>query len=102
MLPGHGRGPQLQHGYCEVWTGKYFVVCGNDIEPQGELYDPLEDRWYLMESQYVDMGPGSWSGGHGFGYNGSALIFGGYVGIAASDLRGFRYAIPSDSGDAQP
>ncbi len=98
------RGPLLPHGSCHTWTGEYFLVCGDQVEPDGEIYDPAKDLWFLMESQLVDAGPGAWGQADGYAYAGDAYIFGGFYGgdLNVSDLWGYRYVIPSDSADAQP
>jgi hypothetical protein len=97
------RGPMQGTESCGVWTAKYFVVCGDQSNPDGELYDPFEDRWYLMESQLVDTGPGAWGGASGYAYKGDVYIFGGTIGdLPVGDLWGYRYIIASDAADAQP
>ena len=79
------------------------MVCGDEVNPDGELYDPAQDRWYLMESQLVTTGPGTWEGASGYAFEGDAYVFGGNIGdFPAGDLWGFRYVIPSDAADAQP
>ncbi len=84
-------GPHREYGSCAVWTGKYFLVCGDQADGQGALYEPKVDRWYPMQDDRRGYFSNAWA----WSYGGGALVLGGndhYDNFP--DLGGSWYRIP--------
>lgn len=84
-------GPELEYGSCRVWTGRYFVVCGDETSPEaGAAFEPSSGVWYRIPALPDE----SLSGLTGFSYNGDVLGFGGqnHYDTKASDA-GWRLSL---------
>ena len=88
------RGPHLEYGSCSAWTGKYFVKCGAQDEPNGgAIYDPLIDTWYPMPAYPIP----ELSQVRGFAFQNDMLTAGGlshYMGGYERNV--FRYVPPEN------
>jgi N-acetylneuraminic acid mutarotase len=85
-------GPHLHYGSCTAWTGKYFVMCGDETDPEGgAAYDPVEDIWHPIPAV-----PNPYASGlGGFAYQGDVLAFGGWDHYSFySDTIGYRLRMP--------